>query len=521
MRDVHDVIIIGCGIAGISAAIFLKEAGLEVIVFSKEHDPQETATNYAQGGIIGWRKNDAPQLLADDIIKAGCFYNYKKAVNQFVEKGPALVTDFLIDKLGIKFSRDESGKLDYTEEAAHSKRRILHYEDHTGEKIQRVLLDYARSVGVKIQTNSTSIDLITNNHHSSDYQELYKSREVMGIYVLNQVSGKVETRFAHYVIVASGGLGNLYQYTSNPIGATGDGLSMAYRAGANIINAELIQFHPTSLFHRDIKRFLISESLRGEGAKLIDHEGDQFMKKYSTMAELAPRDIVARAIFEEMNQTGKPYLLLDIHSYYKGNIPLKKRFSNIYHTCLKGGIDISREPIPVVPAAHYFCGGIKVDLNGKSNISNLFAIGEVSCTGLHGANRLASSSLPEGLVWAKTCSEIIKKRFKKISEKRFSTIPDWVRPSNQIDFDPILIKQDWQSIQSTMWNYVGIIRTIKGLERAKADINYFYHRILKFYKEATLNREIIELRNAVVNASIIINAASHNKKSIGCHYIKE
>ena len=320
----------------------------------------------------------------------------------------------MIDKIGIDFSKNSNGEIDYTEEAAHSERRIIYYKDHTGDKIESALIDYANKIGLKIVTNFTAIDIITNNHHSLDYQELYKIREVMGIYVLDNITGEVHTFFSHIVILATGGIGNLYQYTTNPVCATGDGISMAYRAGADIINAEFIQFHPTALFHKDIKRFLISESLRGEGARLLNHNGEFFMEKYSPLKELAPRDVVARAIYEEINQSGHEYMFIDIANYYKGSKPIKERFSKIYNTCLKGGIDITKAPIPIVPAAHYFCGGIKVNEFGESSIKNLYAIGEVSCTGVHGANRLASISLLEGLLWAKRSSEHILKNFSKI-----------------------------------------------------------------------------------------------------------
>ena len=521
MRKYFDVIVIGTGVAGLSAAIYLKEAGLDVVVLTKEENIEETNTNYAQGGIIAWKEGDNRDKLIQDILSAGCDYNNIEVVELFAEKGPQLVFDFFIKKLGIKFTQTSEGKLDYTEEAAHSDRRVLHFEDHTGDVIQSNLIEYTKKLGIPIQKGYTAIDLITNNHHSTDYQEFYKPREVMGVYVLENNTGVIKTYFAHRVILATGGIGNLYQHTTNPPSATGDGMSMAYRAGADIINAEFIQFHPTSLFHRDIKRFLISESLRGEGARLIDTQGRKFMEDYSPQKDLAPRDIVARAIYKEMGKTGSGYMLLDITSYYQGEIPLKERFSMIYKTCLEGGIDITKEPIPIVPAAHYFCGGIKVDLKGRSSIKNLYAIGEVSCTGLHGANRLASSSLLEGLLWAKLASGDISHNFKKIDRKRLDSIPDWEEPEFSEEFDSLLLQQDWKAIQLTMWNYAGIIRTSKGLDRAMADLNYYSYRIFKFYNQARLNKEIIELRNAVVNASIIVRAAARNKQSIGCHYLVE
>jgi len=520
-RDIFDLVVVGTGIAGLSAAIYSKEAGLNVLVLTKEDDVAETNTNYAQGGIIAWKDGDNSIKLEQDIMKAGCYYNRIEAVREFCKDGPNLVFDFLIKKVGIKFTQSQSGDLDYTEEAAHSERRILHYADHTGDTIQQALISYAKKIGIPILAGHTSIDLITNNHHSANRQELYNAREVMGVYVLDNNRKVVNTIFANKVILATGGVGNIYQHTTNPELATGDGMSMAYRAGADIINAEMIQFHPTALFHRDIKRFLISESLRGEGARLIDHDGNEFMHKYTPQRDLAPRDVVARSIYEEMNTSGKEYMFLDLASYYKGKEPIQSRFSKIYDTCLKGGIDITKEPIPIVPAAHYFCGGVKVDINGRTSLKNLYAIGETSCTGLHGANRLASSSLLEGLLWAKNASEDICKNLQPMQKSRLDAIPDWLPAANSEEFDPLLLQQDWGFIRLTMWNYAGIIRTQRGLERAKSDLNYYSHRIFKFYKTATLTKNMIELRNAVVNASIIVNAAIHNNKSIGCHFVKQ
>lgn len=520
MIKVYDTLVIGSGIAGLSCAIYLKEMGYDVAILTKAEEIAESNSFQAQGGIIAWHPEDDPKILYEDIMAAGCYYNNVAAVKMFTETGPKQVFDFLIERIGIQFSADTQGTIDYTEEAAHSHRRIIHFEDHTGDKIITELVNYARKIGIEILTSHTSIDLITNNHHSKDNQEIYRKREVMGVYVLNNLDGCVERCLAHKVVLATGGIGNIFQHTTNPASATGDGVSMAQRAGADIINAEFVQFHPTALFHRDIKRFLISESLRGEGAKLLNLKGKEFMSNYSHLKELAPRDVVARAIYEEMGQTGSEFVLLDLAHFYKGSVSIEKRFSKIYTTCLKGGIDITKEPIPVVPSAHFFCGGIKVDLNGRTSLKNLYAIGEVSCTGLHGANRLASTSLLEGLVWAKKVADNIHETFKEIKTLRLMNIPDWEMPKFREEFDPILIGQDFQMIKLTMWNYAGIIRTKKGLDRAKADLNYYSHRIIKFYKEAKLNRAIIELRNAIITASIIVDQAIHNTKSLGCHYIK-
>jgi len=518
MNNIFDVIIIGSGIAGLTAAIHLQEAKLKVAIVTKNSNPKDSNTYNAQGGIIAWRENDSKESLADDIYSAGCNINNREAVETLSKNGPRLVFDFLIDKIGVVFSKDINGNIDYTAEAAHSNRRILHCQDQTGKRIEDSLIEYSEKIKIPIYKSYTAIDLISNNHHSENSQELYKEREIMGVYFLNNESGEVEIFFAHNVILATGGIGNLYQYTTNPLAATGDGISMAYRSGADIINCEYVQFHPTALFHKDIKRFLISESLRGEGAKLVDQNGYQFMEKYSPLKELAPRDIVSRAIYEEMNKQGKEYLFLDIANYYNGEKRIEDRFEQIYNTCLSGGIDITKSPIPIVPAAHYFCGGIKVDTNGRTSIKNLFAIGEVSCTGLHGANRLASTSLLEGLLWGRNTANYIINNFKEIDKKRFESIPEWKFPKNVVNFDTILIYQDWKFIKLTMWNYAGIIRTKKGLERAESDLNFYSHRIFKFYKEAKLTRDIIELRNGIISASLIVSHAIHNTKSLGCHY---
>lgn len=519
MRHHFDAVVVGTGISGLTCAIYLKKSGLDVVVMTKESKISESNTFYAQGGIIAAKEDDSPGLLREDILQAGCSYNRLDAVDYFVKYGPPLVFDFLVDEVGIQFSTAENGNIDYTEEAAHSIRRIVHFEDHTGDKIEESLISHAKKLGVKFLVDYTAIDLITNNHHSRNTQELYKEREVMGIYALNNKTVETETFFAQSVVIATGGIGNIYYHTSNPVSATGDGISMAYRAGANIINAEFVQFHPTTLFHRDIKRFLISESLRGEGARLKDHDGHEFMYEYSEMGDLAPRDVVARAIFDRMSKSGKEYMLLDIANYYDGHLPLEKRFSMIYSTCKKAGIDITKEPIPIVPAAHYFCGGIKADLKGRSSLKNLYAIGEASCTGLQGANRLASTSLLEGLLWGKSAAEdIIMKKY-KINKSRFNSIPDWEKPNYTEEFDPLLIDQDMKAIQLTMWNYAGITRTEKGLKRAEADLDYYSHRIMSFYKSAKLHKDIIELRNAVVSSSLIVSAALRNTKSVGCHYL--
>lgn len=549
MRTRTGVLVIGTGIAGLTAAITAIERGLSVIVVTKEDRLEECATNYAQGGIIASKPGDSADALARDIMEAGCFYNNEDAVELFASFAPRLVFDILAGKARVEFSKTtgvgpsntvgpSSSSCDYTGEAAHSTKRIVHFEDHTGDAIETALVAYARTLGADIRTGHTAVDLITNNHHSADPRELYLPREVFGAYVLENATGCVHTIFADSVILACGGVGNVYQFTTNPPAATGDGIAMAWRAGADVINAEFVQFHPTALFHKDIKRFLISESLRGEGAILVDRNGKRFMEKYTPQKELAPRDVVTRAIYEEMAEQGVDHLFLDLSSQYRGEVPIKERFSRIYSTCLSGGIDITSEPIPVVPAAHYFCGGVKADLSGRTSIRRLFAIGETACTGIHGANRLASTSLLEGLFWGKRAAEACSpwgepsaaeactpsdeaECVKPVSGERFDRILDWEKPANPERFEPSLIYQDWNMIKLTMWNHAGIVRTRKGLQRAEADLDYHEHRINRFYHEAELTRDIIELRNGVTAARLIVGAAMHNRKSIGCHFRRD
>jgi L-aspartate oxidase len=451
-------------------------------------------------------------------MEAGDGINSLDAVRLLADEGPALVDRFLGEKIGVPFSREPGGGLDLTMEAAHSVRRIYHAMDHTGEAIETSLLRYLEGVrGVETFTGCTAIDLITNTHNSTDPQEKYRPTRVIGVYVLANAASAVRVFIAPAVVLATGGIGNLYLHTSNPVGATGDGVAMAHRIGAEVINAEYIQFHPTVLYHRDRKRFLISESLRGEGARLANRSGEFFMDRYAPgEGDLASRDKVARAIYQEMENESAEYVRLDARTITAHAV--EERFPVIFATCLELGIDIRREPIPVVPAAHYFCGGIKVDIEGRTSIPGLYAVGECACTGVHGANRLASVSLLEGLFWGVRIGE--RAGAGKVEPGAAAGIPDWVYPSNEEVFDPVLVSQDLRTIQSTMWNYAGIIRTPKRLQRALADLNYLVHRIEQFYREARLTRGIIELRNGVVTAELIVRASLANRVSRGCHYIE-
>jgi L-aspartate oxidase len=514
-----DILIIGCGIAGASGALEAAKSGLRVTVVTKDSNPAESNTFYAQGGIVSLGSDDHPELLKEDILEAGDGVNNPEAVEILAREGKKTVDDILIKELHIPFSRSSPDSLDYAQEAGHSRRRILHVKDTTGKTIEEKFIQILKEFSnVTLLTNHTAVDLLTIPHHSRNSKSFYHEPRCIGAYVLDNQTKKVKKIFANYTILASGGCGTVYLYTSNPKGAIGDGYAMAYKAGARIVNMEYIQFHPTSLFHRDADGFLISETVRGEGARLKTKEGLTFMENYNQKKELAPRDEVTRAIYEEMTNSNSSYVYLDLVSYAKFDI--QKRFPNIYKTCLKYGIDITKESIPVVPAAHYCCGGILVDEWGKSSLTGLYAVGEVSCTGIHGANRLASTSLLEGLVWGKRASQHIASHFDPEMPDP-GDIHDWYYPKKDEEVDPALINQDWISIKSTMWNYAGIIRTSKRLERAKADLDYLRHRIEKFYKEARMDEKIVGLKHGIQVALLITYAALGNSRSLGAHYIKE
>ncbi len=515
-----DVLIIGGGIAGSTAALILAENGIDTIMISKGDGPSAANTYYAQGGIAALGEEDSAEQFIDDIMKSGDGINYRKAVEQAVNLSQQVVKDILIDKLKVPFSTS-NGHFDLAREGAHSRRRVLNVKDMTGRVIQESFYKYLKKLKkLKILFNYTAIDLLTIPHHSLNTDRMYEEPCTIGAYVFNQVSEKVIRLFARKVILASGGLSSIFLYSTNPPEVVGNGIAMAYRAGAQMANMEYIQFHPTALYHREANSFLISEAVRGEGAKLMNRKGDYFMKKYSPMGDLAPRDEVSRAIYEEMIKYGDNYVLLDLASFAKINI--KERFPTIYENCLKYGIDITKKPIPVVPAAHFSCGGVLADLNGRTSLKNLYAIGEVACTGLHGANRLASVSLLEGLVWGvKTAENILESIVNEKDTYVISEIPVWKYPYPQEKLDPALVWQDLVTIRYIMWNYSGIIRTTKRLERARSDLDYLKNQITKFYQETEIKTGIIDLRDSVQTALIVVNAALRNKVSRGAHYISD
>ncbi len=513
-----DVLIIGCGIAGATAALKLSEdPKRHITIITREPEPTESNTAYAQGGIIGRGPDDSPDLLVKDILEAGAGASLPKAARILAEEGPLLLEKILIEMAGVPFDRNPDGSLAWGQEAAHSRRRILHVGDGTGAAIARHLIDLLRSrPNIQWFTNATAVDLITYPHHSRDPLDTYKPITCCGAYVFDRNGGAVHRTLAGITVLATGGVGRLYRNTTNPPGARGDGLAMAHRAGARIINAEYVQFHPTALAVPGAEGFLISEAIRGEGGVLLTPDGRPFMEKYSpTWKDLAPRDVVARAIHQEMTEHNYTHVLLDIASHMPADA-ICERFPNIYATCLKAGIDITQEPIPVVPAAHYFCGGVMVDEWGRTNIANLYAVGEVACTGLHGANRLASTSLLEGLVWGYRAAVDIARQNAKPPSPR--DIPPWDESGLTEDRDPALIQGDMQTIQNIMWHYVGLVRSGDRLSRAIRELRHLQNEIETFYRTTKLSDGLIGLRNAVEAALIIAQAARHNRQSRGCHY---
>jgi L-aspartate oxidase len=515
-----DVLIIGCGIAGATAALrSARDEDLRITVITSARAPKESATYYAQGGIIYRGPDDSVQLLAEDITGAGDGLNSPDAVAILCEEGPPLLRRILIEELGVPFDATRTGELHLTLEAAQSTARILHVADATGRAIEERLVEALLSrPNVELLTGHTAVDLLTPAHHSRDRRAVYEPLSCAGAYVFDQQRGEVIAFLAKATILATGGLGQIYLHTTNPPGARGDGLAMAHRAGARVINAEYVQFHPTAFYDRYAPRFLISEAVRGEGARLVTEAGEPFMQHYDAeWRDLAPRDVVARSIHQEMLAKGVKCVYLDLASYMPAE-RIRERFPNIYDQCLIYGVDIAKDLIPVVPAAHYSCGGMWVDEFGRTNLSNLYAVGEVSCSGVHGANRLASTSLLEGLVWGWRAAEDIMRSIGPHWEAGPSDIPPWYDQDLTEVTDPALIIQDMTTIRHIMWNYVGLIRSSKRLERAIDDLSNLEREIEKFYRATKLTDALIGLRNAARTALIVANAAWENKESRGCHF---
>lgn len=514
-----DVLIIGTGIAGATAALTLADAGVPVTLVTRARAPEDTNTLWAQGGIIYTGPGDAPERLTEDILRAGAGHTYPPAAALLAAEGPGAIRRILLDRVGVRFDRDDTGELALALEGGHSLPRIIHAADATGRAIELALLNTLRDhPRVTLLTGHTAIDLLTPSHHARNRLAVYAHRSCVGAYVLDQATRRVRRLIARATVLASGGLGQIFLRTTNPAGARGDGLAMAQRAGVRIINAEYVQFHPTAFYHRQAARFLISEAVRGAGARLVHADGRPFMDEYAPeWKDLAPRDVVARSIHSEMLKHDVPCVYLDLRSYVP-EAEIRRHFPTILAQCAEYGVDITRDLVPVVPAAHYFCGGVWVDEWGQSSLCNLYAVGEVSCTGVHGANRLASTSLLEGLVWGERAAQHITRRLAEgLPMPDATDIAPW-QDTGIEEADPALLSQDMSSIKHIMWNYVGLVRTAARLERALRELRGLDTEIEQFYRRTLLSDDLIGLRNAVKAALIVTEAAWQNKRSMGCHF---
>ena len=521
------VLVLGTGIAGLSTALKFAARGFAVTVICKA-EPAEGSTRYAQGGIASvWSKQDSFEEHKKDTLAAGAGLCREDVVDLCVREGPARVRELI--ELGVSFTRmdtktgqnlptgDPTEAFDLHREGGHGQRRILHADDLTGWAIEKALLDQiARHPKIQVLDHHIAVDLITEG---KIFKRWRRPGRCLGAYVLNIQTGQVETHSADVTVLATGGAGKVYLYTSNPDTATGDGIAMAYRAGAEVANLEFMQFHPTCLYHPSARTFLISEALRGEGAVLKTIAGEDFMGRYHEMKSLAPRDIVARAIDIEMKRTGDKHVLLDCTHLPAAE--LRKKFPNIFEKCMGFGIDITQMPIPVVPACHYTCGGVLVDVHAQTNIQNLYAVGEVACTGLHGANRLASNSLLEAVVFAHRAVEnalpALALRSSQAAALLPPPLPEWdtghaVEIEEQID-----IAANWLELRHLMWNYVGIVRSDQRLERAKRRIDLLKAEVNAYYWDRLLTKDLVELRNLLTVAELTVQCAMLRKESRGLH----
>jgi L-aspartate oxidase len=452
-------------------------------------------------------------MLTKDILSAGSGLSCPDIAQIVAEKGPKAVLELLIEKYGVVFDR-QGGEFSLTTEAAHSCSRILHSKDFTGRAIMQALHACVKDrPNLELKKGFVAIDLITLSHHSKCLTDIYHPSTCVGAYVMNTQTSEVDIVFAKETILATGGVGEVFLHTSNPKFARGDGLAMAYRAGARIMNMEYVQFHPTTMYYPGERRRLLSEALRGEGAVLLSTKMKPFMHHFHPLGDLAPRDVVARGIYQEMLSTDCPYVYLDLS--FKPKRYVMDRFPDTYEYCLSRGYDMASEPIPVVPAEHYSCGGVAVNAKGQTTIQRLYAIGEVACSGLHGANRLASTSLLEGVVFAQIVSEDIAN---KTAGKKyyFPCVDEWSMPENNVD--AALVHQDWMTIKQTMWNYVGLVRDSQRLSRALKMLDELKWQIDSFYSMGRLTNDLLGLRNGIQTALLITHGAMRNKNSIGCHY---
>ncbi|MBK7843660.1 MAG: L-aspartate oxidase [Bdellovibrionales bacterium] len=506
-----DILVIGSGLAGL--AFSLKAAEFAQVTLITKTQIENTNTRLAQGGVAAVTSTsplDSVESHIQDTLIAGAGLCREDVVSEVVKSAANCIEDLI--RWGVKFDF-EAGSLALTREGGHSHRRILHIADQTGEGILLPLVEQVRkSSQIQVLENHFAIDLILNKQLSPFD---FSPDRCLGAYVLNKDTGEVDTIMARVVVLATGGAGKVYLYTSNWSGATGDGIAIAYRAGARIANLEFMQFHPTCLFHPHARNFLISEALRGEGGELVTSTGQAFMHKYHALGSLAPRDVVARSIDAEMKRAGTDCVYLDM-SHLSGSF-LTERFPSIHSRCLELGIDMTKHPIPVVPAAHYLCGGILTDVNGQTDLRGLYALGECAATGLHGANRLASNSLLECLVVSHKASQHVQGHFHELDHSTIGP-PEWFLHDKEDPDEMIVVTHIWEEIRRLMWNYMGIVRSTRRLERAQHRLNNILHEIREYYSNFKTHSEILELRNIALVADLSVKCALNRRESRGIHY---
>jgi len=505
-NEQFDVLVIGSGAAGLSLSLQL-DSSLKVCVIAKT-SLEESCTLYAQGGISAvLDEEDTFESHVNDTLKAGAELCRPQVVKHTIAQGPAAI-DWLI-KQGVDFTKTSGERFHLTREGGHSHRRVIHADDATGRALESTLVNSAMGAkNITLKDAHIAIDLITANKLG------IRHNRCLGAYLLNTSNNKIETIAAKTVVLATGGANKVYSYTSNPDVSTGDGIAMAWRAGCRVANMEFIQFHPTCLYHPEAKSFLITEAVRGEGGKLKLPNGEQFMKRFHERAELAPRDVVARAIDHEMKRLGAECLYLDIS--HKSEQFIKEHFPNIYSRCLEFGYDVTREAIPVVPAAHYTCGGVMTNIHGETDLQGLYAVGETTYTGLHGANRLASNSLLECIVFAREASHHINQGISSIGE--YVDLPTWDESRVTDSDEEVVVSHNWEELRRFMWDYVGIVRTNKRLERARRRAELLLLEIDEYYSNFRITSDLIELRNLATCADLIIRCAQRREESRGLHY---
>ncbi len=507
-REQVDFLILGGGIAGLTFALEVAPHGSALVLAKRARS--EGNTQYAQGGIAAvLGPDDAFERHIEDTLVAGAGLCHRDAVEVTVREGPERIRWLL--SLGVEFDHQGPDRLHLTREGGHSRRRVVHAKDTTGREVERALLAACDARGIRIVEDAVAIDLVT-----SEKVGLGGPNRALGAYVLDRASGEITTVTARVTVLATGGAGKVYLFTTNPDVATGDGVAMAHRAGAAVANMEFFQFHPTCLYHPQAKSFLISEALRGEGGILRNKAGEAFMARYDQRKELAPRDIVARSIDAEVKRRGDDNAFLDMTHLPKAF--LLEHFPHIYATCREFGIDMAVQPIPVVPAAHYQCGGVVTDLEGRSTVPRLLAVGEVACTGLHGANRLASNSLVEGLVFGARGARAAA-AIEAEAAPRSQALPDW-NPGDALDPDEgVVVTHNWDEVRRTMWNYVGIVRSVKRLERARARLAILRSEIREYYWKYKVTPDLVELRNLADVAMLVVECAMRRRESRGLHYL--